>query len=369
MSTPTWDKIPWNLYSTPHEVHGEAGLVPGRVVAQEGPILDIATPDGLVHGGVSGRLQFLVDQDDADWPAIGDYVLVARTDGGNCQVERVLPRSTVYQRKEAGQVARAQVLCANADVAMIMTTAPRGGSEPTDDGNALNDFSVRRLERYLATLDMRIRPIVILNKIDLISDVSSALRYARAELPGVTIVAISALAGTGVDLLLEEIHQGETAVLVGSSGCGKSTLVGRLLGEDVRTGAVRSVDGRGRHTTTDRRMYLLSNGALLVDTPGLREVQLWSTAGSEGESVEHAFPEIAELTDQCRFRDCRHEGEPGCAVQEAVRSGAVTQERYLSYLELRAEAHRVEQLAAKRTILNERRVARRSRMKRRSRGG
>ena len=295
--------------------------------------------------------------------------MAAMLGSDSCLIERVLPRATVFRRRSPGSANRAQVLCANADIALIMTTAPGTPGEAGRHDSALNDFSARRVERYLATLDTRIRPIVLLNKIDLVNDGADVVRYARAAIPGTVVLGISALTGVGLENLTGELSRGETAVLVGSSGCGKSTLVGRLLGKAIRTAGVRPADGRGRHTTTTRRMYEIGNGCLLVDTPGIREVQLWADDSLAGRPVANAFPDIATLSAGCRFRDCRHEGEPGCAVTEAVQSGEVTQERYLSFLELRNESTRTQHLSAKRAVLDERRAARRSRMKRRSRGG
>ncbi|HKJ86561.1 MAG TPA: ribosome small subunit-dependent GTPase A, partial [Spirochaetia bacterium] len=192
------------------------------------------------------------------------------------------------------------------------------------------------------------------------------LRAIESELPGIEVRLISALTGLGVEVLREEIQPGETAVLVGSSGSGKSTLIAQLTGDEVRTGGLREADGRGRHTTTGRRMYVLPGKRLLVDTPGVREVQLW--AGEDAERLGEAFPEIEELASECRFSDCRHQNEPGCAIRGAVERGEVTHDRYLSYLELRAERDLITARREKRERLNERRTARKSRMKRRSRG-
>ena len=169
------------------------------------------------------------------------------------------------------------------------------------------------MERFIATLDSRVRPVVVINKCDLIDDTDRVLRAIESELPGTEVRLISALTGARNRRLREEIEPGETAVLVGSSGSGKSTLIARLTGDEVRTGGLREADGRGRHTTTGRRMYALPGKRLLVDTPGVREVQLW--AGEDSEQLGEAFPEIDELASECRFSDCRHQNEPGCAIR------------------------------------------------------
>jgi ribosome biogenesis GTPase len=405
MNKPTWESFPWDEYSKSEQIEVDASLTPGRIVSQEGPTFEVVTPVGAAYVTVGGRLDYLIGGGLADFPAVGDYVLLQSPEAGQerhldaARIERVLPRTTVFRRREAGDRNDPQVICANADVAVIMTTAPQAAArsrssantglatpqttpvpDPPDGGatgqrtaitdtRALTDYSARRIERYLATLDHRIRPIVVINKIDLVDDEAAVRRAVTAELSGASIVTLSALTGYGVDRLVSCLGSRETAVLVGSSGCGKSTLINRLTGEVLRTRDVRSTDGRGRHTTTTRRMYQLAGGSLLVDTPGMREVQLWAEGDQADDAVKEAFPEIAELSAECRFRNCTHESEPGCAVQAAVRDGEVTQERYLAYLELRREATRIRDNAAVRARIQERRAARRSRMRRRSRGG
>ncbi len=248
----------------------------------------------------------------------------------------------MFRRKEAGQRTEAQIICANADLAVIVTTAPALGAETrgAEHGPAheLDDFSLRRIERYTATLDSQIRPIVVLNKCDLIEDRQAVRSHVEAELPGTIVVGLSALTGDGVEILAQLIEEGQTAVMVGSSGSGKSTLIARLTGNAIKIGAVREVDGRGRHTTTSRRTYRLPDGGILVDTPGMREVQLWADDDTGAGSIAAAFPEISELEGECRFRDCRHEHEPGCAIKQALSDGSILPERYQSYIQLRGEA-------------------------------
>ncbi len=339
----TWKDFSWKKYSSHLNGHPEPET-PGRVIAHDGAAVRIVTPRGPMIAEISGHLRYLSDLGTAILPAVGDYVDVRP--GTPAQIDDVLPRSTTFQRKEAGVRTEAQVICANVDLAVIVTTAPSvdvvaGDGAKAEQINArheLDDFNIRRIERYLATLDPGVRPIVVLNKCDLVPDPQALRSFVASELPEAVVIALSALTGESVHLLADMIEPGQTAVLVGSSGCGKSTLIGRLTGEEILTRAVRATDGRGRHTTTSRQMYRLPEGGIIVDTPGMREIQIWADDESEADPVSEAFPEIARLADSCRFRDCRHQHEPGCAIKEAVESGRIQPERYASFLKLRQEA-------------------------------
>ena len=339
----TWNDVPWTTYRTHFTGDQSDGTIPGWIIAHEGSTLEVVTPEGTVTAEVSGRLRYLSELGTGELPAVGDFVSIRP--GDPAQIDSVLPRRTAFRRKEAGQRTEAQIICANADLAVIVTTAPALGAKRVADAvtadtaaaHDLDDFSLRRIERYIATLDPRIRPIVVLNKCDLIEDPRAVRSYVAAELPGAIVIALSALTGDGVNMLMQLIEKGQTAVMVGSSGCGKSTLIAQLTGTDLKTGAVRATDGRGRHTTTSRRMYRLPEGGILVDTPGMREVQLWADDDTGTDAIAAAFPEIAELEGDCRFRDCRHEHEPGCAIKQAIAEGTVLAERYRSYLQLRDE--------------------------------
>jgi len=327
----TWDDVPWLDYRKQISEGITDGEPVGWVVTHERALLQLATADGPVRAELSGRFRHLADLGAAELPAVGDFV--AYRPGEPAQIDRVLPRKSAFRRKEAGVRTEAQVLCANADLAIIVTTAP--GMDADDPGHELDDFSLRRIERYTATLDPRIRSLVILNKCDLVADPQAVRAYVAAELPGTIVVALSALTGDGVDALEGILEPGNVAVMVGSSGCGKSTLINRLAGAEAKTGHIRYTDGRGRHTTTTRSMYRLPNGGIVVDTPGMREVQVWAEDETGGDPVAQAFPEIAELEDLCKFSDCRHEHEPGCAVKEQLAEGSILPDRYRSYLQLR----------------------------------
>lgn len=360
---PDWNAIALDPYLE-HLQEQTTGATVGRVIAQDGPLLFVVSPAGSGYSRLSGRLGYRMKLGTEPVPAVGDYV---ELDGGaESPVRRVLPRRSVYERKEAGDRAQAQVICANVDVAFIVTTAPATTVRDEADRTALHDFSVRRVERFIATLDPSVRPVLVVNKCDLIHDKERVRAAIEAELPGADVHMISARSGAGVEALRDLVAAGATAVLVGSSGSGKSTLIARLTGEEVRTGEIRENDGRGRHTTTGRRTYAMEGGGLLVDTPGMREVQLWSDDSAE-EQLGSAFPEIERHAANCRFSDCRHRGEPGCAVQAAVQAGAITHDRYLAYLELQEEQSVAAARREKQERLTDRRAARKARMKRRSR--
>jgi len=253
---------------------------------------------------------------------------------GGARIARVLPRRTAFSRKEPGAVTRAQVIAANIDVLFVVAGL---------DG----DFNLRRLERYLLLArESGARPVVVLNKSDLRADAEEAAILAAAL--GAPVVTTSALDGRGLAALEAHIAPYQTAALTGSSGVGKSTLLNRLLGsERQRVQEVRESDSRGRHTTVRRELFLAPTGWLIVDTPGLRELQLWAGA----ESVDLAFADIADLAQRCRFRDCRHQGEPGCAVA----SGGIDEGRLASYAKLQREAAHLERQQNQRSALEEKR--------------
>jgi len=269
----------------------------------------------------------------ADLPAVGDFVRVRDT-----VIEEVLPRRTVFLRKAAGDVLEAQVIAANIDTVFVVTGL---------DG----DFNLRRLERYYATARASgAHCAILLNKADLCEDVDMRMRQVRAIAAGADVVTISALHGDGIGALRPYIVPGETVAFVGSSGAGKSTLINRLLGRDRQlTGAVREDDSRGRHTTTHRELLETPSGAFLIDTPGLRQLQPW--AGED--DVDGAFPDIEEFAEGCRFRDCAHAGEEGCAVQAAIDDGTLDFDRFSSYRKMRKEAAYLERQVDVRAQLNQ----------------
>jgi ribosome biogenesis GTPase / thiamine phosphate phosphatase len=285
------------------------GLVPARVATQHRGGFELLTEDGEPAGVPAGAL--------AELPAVGDWVAAAAVPGENkVVIEAVLPRRTAFTRSDPWSDAE-EVVAANVDTVLVVTAVGR-------------DFSARRLERYLAAAhESGADPVVVVNKADL--ETGDSLAEARAAAPGVPVHLVSAKQREGLEQLEAYLAPGHTVALLGSSGVGKSTLANRLAGEELlATGDVRA-DELGRHTTTRRQLVRLPAGGLLLDTPGLRELQL------AGADLDETFPEIAALVPQCRFRDCSHTHEPGCAVRAAVESGAIPRERYESFLKLTAE--------------------------------
>jgi ribosome biogenesis GTPase len=312
------------------------GLGAARIVAQHRDRYVIADAQGAETSAVlAGRLRHGA-RSRLELPAVGDWVAVTRVSSSLdvTSIHAVLPRRTAFVRKMAGEETAPQVLAANVDVALVLTALP-------DDVNA------RRLERYLALAwESGALPVVVLTKTDLSDDVAGNMAAAQGVAPGVDVIALSSVTGDGVDALDRFLQPGRTAVLLGPSGAGKSTLINRLLGTDrLRTGDVRD-DGRGRHTTTHRELVRLRGGALLIDTPGMRELQLWNADNGLGA----AFADIHALAAECRFRDCRHETEPGCAVRAAVDAGRLPADRLEHWGKLQRElahlARRQDQLAA-----------------------
>jgi ribosome biogenesis GTPase len=300
--------------------HGERGFEPARVVAEHrgGYLVRGERDERLAHP--RGKLR---DHDHSLMPSVGDWVAVCDATGGRYAIEAVLPRRTRVSRKTPWLKSEEHVLAANVDTVLLVTGL---------DG----DFNTRRLERYLiAAWDSGADPVLVLTKLDLCED-PGLLDEAEAVALGVPVLAVSNVTGEGLDDVRALLQPARTFVLLGSSGAGKSTLVNRLAGRRLMpTGDLRK-DGRGRHTTRHRQLLVLPSGALLVDTPGLRELQVW-----EGE-VDSAFSDIAELAAQCRFNDCAHQTEPDCAVQEALAGGRLDPDRYSSYRRLQRELRAIE---------------------------
>jgi ribosome biogenesis GTPase len=301
--------------------HAERGFEPARVVAEHrgGYLVRGERDERLAHP--RGKLRD--DELFGGMPAVGDWVAVCDAPGGRAAIEAVLPRRTRFSRKTPWLKAEEHVLAANVDTVLLVSGLD-------------HDFNPRRLERYLiAAWDSGADPVLVLTKLDLLDD-ETKLSEAEGIAFGVPIFAVSNVTGEGIDELRGLLRPRKTFVLLGSSGVGKSTLVNQLAGRRLMpTGDVRN-DGRGRHTTRHRQLLVLPSGALLLDTPGLRELQVW-----EGD-VDAAFADIAELATTCRFTDCAHGTEPDCAVQEALELGALDPDRWASYLKLQRELRRVQ---------------------------
>lgn len=311
MSLKRWG---WNAYFEALWADGNRErALPARVIAQHRGFWRVAGDFGEGWAEASGKLRLAADEG-ADWPAVGDWV-VAELHGENTTavIQEVLPRRSKFARKSPGKRMEEQVIAANIDTALLVSAL---------DG----DFNPRRAERYLAQCwESGARPVIVLNKADACDDAGSKTEEMERIALGTRVCVVSAKTGQGIEDLKNFLSAGEAFVLLGSSGVGKSTLANQLLGEAIQeVQPVREGDSRGRHTTTKRELFILPGGALLIDTPGLRELQLWDAE----EGLGQAFADIDALASQCRFRDCRHETEPGCAVLGALRAGALDPGRF-----------------------------------------
>lgn len=320
MSITRWG---WNSYFEAHWRGGNWGkAVPARTIAQQRKFWRVAGDFGECWAEASGKLRLAADEG-ADWPAVGDWV-VAEVHGADTTalIQEVLPRRSKFLRKSPGKRMEEQVIAANVDTALLVSAL---------DG----DFNPRRVERYLAQCwESGARPVIVLNKADVCKDTSGKTAEMERVALGTSVFAVSAKTGEGFTELEEILRPGQTLVLLGSSGVGKSTIANRLLGGAIQeVQPVREGDSRGRHTTTSRELFVLPGGALLMDTPGLREMQLWDAE----DGVAQVFADIDILATRCRFGDCRHEKEPACAVRAALESGALKAARLESWRKLLRE--------------------------------
>ncbi|MBU8537655.1 ribosome small subunit-dependent GTPase A [Falsiroseomonas tokyonensis] len=308
----------WAQAFAPHEA---AGHIPGRIVVQRREADLVATDLGILEARLSGRLRHAARQ--AGYPAAGDWVaLAAKPDQGSATIHAVLPRRTAFIRRAADSQQTLQVIAANIDVVFVVTSL-----------NA--DLNPRRLERFLAAAwQSGARPVLVLTKADLSEAPEAAAAEVAKLAAGCPVLVVSARQGIGLDAIRAQIRPGETCVLIGSSGVGKSTLVNTLLGEQrMATQEIRAADARGRHTTSARHLILLPGGGLLLDTPGIREVGLVEAEAGLGT----VFEDIEQLASQCRFGDCSHTTEPGCAVRAALEAGALDAARWAHFRKLEQE--------------------------------
>lgn len=307
----------------------EEGLVAGRVAVRHKGMYTILTTAAVEYARIKGYLRYKAETW-AELPVVGDWVVMGRKPHEKLwRIHAVLERRTELRRKVKGTGSGSQVLAANIDTVVVVM-------------GLTEDFNLRRLERYLVLIhESGAQPFVLLNKADLLEDDEDLLRESLAEVREIAgdapVAVASALHGEGLEILRPLLRQGRTLVLVGSSGAGKSTLINALLGKERQaTAAVRDTDGRGRHTTTTREMVLLEGGAILIDSPGIREIQLHDA----DEGLTEAFADIEELARDCRFTDCTHTSEPDCAVLAAIEKGELDSARLDNYYRLQEELQR-----------------------------
>lgn len=300
--------------------------IPARVAAEHRGRYEVWSSVGNGFATLAGRLSITCE--DETFPGVGDWVTLKSPPGEGqiTIIDSVLERKTVFTRGAAGRETRGQVVAANVDIVLVVCGLDA-------------DYNLRRIERYLARIwASGADPVVILNKADTCEEVARRKNEVEECAIGVPVLVTSALHAEGLDRIRERISNGMTAAIVGSSGAGKSTLINALLGKELMaTREVRTRDGRGCHTTTHRQLILLPEGGLLIDTPGMRELQL-----SDDQGIDHVFTDIAEMAGRCRFRNCTHQGEPGCAVQEAVALGHISPKRLDHYAKMEAEARSYE---------------------------
>lgn len=294
--------------------------VRARVISQEKGIYKIQNGAEIKSATVSGKYRYEV-QTASDYPAVGDYIVAQwPEDNSSAVITGLFPRKSCFIRKAAGTEKKEQVVAANIDTALICMSLN-------------NNFNIRRLERYVSvTYESGATPVVVLTKSDLCSDIEDKIFQAQNVAPGVDILAISSL-NDDCESVMRYILPGKTVAFIGSSGVGKSTLINKLTGKDsIATGEIGN-DDKGRHTTTHRELITLPNGAFVIDTPGMRELGMWDS----GDGIDTAFSDIEELSHSCKYADCTHTSEPGCAVRKAIEEGSLSPDRFASYLKLKTE--------------------------------
>ncbi len=318
-------RLGWEpFFEEQYELQKVPGSIPARVSSESKGLYRVFSPDGELSAKLSGKMRYTSREMNVQ-PAVGDWVVLKPLAGEeNGVIHSILPRKSKFSRKAAGRNAGEQVISANVDTVFIVNGLDGG-----------RNFNLRRIERYLILAQSSgAAPVIVLNKIDACLDPGAQVRSVESVTKGVPVLAVSAKERTGLDALLRYLAEGKTVAFLGSSGAGKSTLINALLGEDRQdTGKVRENDSMGRHTTTRRELILLPGGGVVIDTPGMRELQLWAVE----DDLKNAFDDVDALARECRFNDCSHMKESGCAVRAAVDRGDLDPSRLESYRKLQKE--------------------------------
>ena len=303
--------------------------IPARVSAVHKERYELVCQYSQIYGKLKSSVFF--NEQYEEFPTTGDFVMIQFNPSGDSLILAVLPRRTFFSRRDPTPGRGEQAVAANFDYVFIMSSLN-------------HDFNPRRIERYLTLAwQSGAIPVIVLTKADLVDDFEQQLSDIQSVAVGIDVVAVSSVSGSGIDLLSEYMKPGKTIVFLGSSGVGKSSLVNAIAGEDIMAvNTIREDDSKGKHTTTHRQLVMLKSGAMIIDTPGMRELGMWDVS----EGVGNAFAEVTEYFDKCRFSDCKHNKEPGCAVCIAIESGELSEERWQSYLKLKNEAKYADDKAA-----------------------
>lgn len=324
-----WNNIRQDEWKNNFET-AERNYVPGRVTLEHKRMYRVVTAEGEWLSTCSGSFTHATAER-RDFPAVGDWVAVEQMPGEEKGIiHSLLPRTSLFSRKVAGMAITEQIIAVNVDIVFLVTSMN-------------DDFNARRLERYLvAAYDSGALPVVVLTKKDVCDYPEDYIDQAKQVAIGADVVAVSSKTGEGIDTLSDMLQNGKTAALLGSSGVGKSSLINALCGEArMAVQDIREDDAKGRHTTTHRELIKMPAGGILIDTPGMREFQLWN----ENDSVDSGFKDIESLANQCQFRNCNHHSEPGCAIQKALDEGVLEKQRYANYLKLQKELAYLERKA------------------------
>lgn len=304
----------------PNMMLENAQVIPARIIAVHKERYALVCEYGEIYGRLKTKEYFGGFE---DFPTTGDFVLINYIPNGDSQIIRTLPRNTFFSRRDPTPGRGEQAIASNFDYVFIMQSLNQ-------------DFNTKRLERYLTLAwQSGATPVIILTKADLAGEYESYIRIAESYAAGVSVYAVSSKSGAGLDALSAYMMPGKTIVFLGSSGVGKSSLVNALAGEDIMTtNGIREADSKGRHTTTHRQLIMLKNGAMIIDTPGMRELGMWDVSNG----LSEAFTDIEQYLGKCKFNDCKHRTEPGCAIKEAIANGQLSRQRWESYIGLKTEA-------------------------------